>query len=1069
ADIGNTVKYYISNGTEMNYENTVRIYNACQPVWEMLRYDRLKFNGTNLVEGTDYEVIDPEKNTFLNVPAEGYSSYDIVGKGNFTGVKTVRLGVKPIDITKTNSFYSSDNTNVWWLGATIDPVADQAYSPAGNTPLLSLSNRTRGTLTRGVDYTVEYSGNTCVTDNAIATVTGIGNYIGSKSVSFRIVAADIANAQLLNVSDQDYNFGEAVTLPDLAVTYDGYTLTEGVDYTVSYADNTDENSTATVTVTGIGNFTGTNSEQFGISADTRIVIAEEDVSILPESLVYDGTEKTVSANVVHDGQKLVLNTDYTCGVTYSNGSVKAGTVEVRINGKGNYKGQVVKTLEISKRNIDDLSVTGMVDYTYDGSSHTQAGLVFKLGDITLPDNEFTVEYSDNVSAGSADISITGENFDGTKHVSFNINAADISEGIIAISGNSYVYNGSQIKPDVAVSVDGFGTLTGTRDYTVTYTGNVNAGTAYVTVSGNGNFKGTLTKDFNIIRKKIEESFVSLSETTFTYTGDEQIPVITVKDGSRILEKDADYTVTVSGNTVNAGTVSAIIEGITNYSGTVVRIWTIERVAISSNVTFRVVNGLWNDGTSADKTVTLSGYEGDILKLSENQIPDVGSRPDVTYKAGSWDAVPDTETAINGDTTYTYAYAKKDSISATVTFKVVNGSWGDGSATDKTVTLTGYEGDTLKLSEDQIPAVSSKPDNICMAGWDNEPRVDSVVSGNIVYTYSFVDHDYHEVAGSAKEPTSTENGKKSDKKCSKCGDLIEGDIIEKSVKTDDNTGGSSSSGGSGSSGSSSGGSGSSGSSSGGTAGSSGSSGGSGSSSGGSGGSGGSSGGSGSAGGSANTQKGSDESAEKTTSVSTVSGNTVSGNAKGEDETAGSKTGADESGTEKTGSSSEFIVETGKEGAEDEYTYVVDGKNATLNDAEITSGKAVIPDTVTNDEQERDVTRIAAKAFKDNENLKKLVIGNKVKVIGASAFADCDNLKNVKIGSGIEKICANTFDGSQQLKKIVIDVSSLKKVGKKAFRGISEKAVIRLRGTKKQKNKARKLIEKSGVAKTVRIVG
>jgi hypothetical protein len=55
---------------------------------------------------------------------------------------------------------------------------------------------------------------------------------------------------------------------------------------------------------------------------------------------------------------------------------------------------------------------------------------------------------------------------------------------------------------------------------------------------------------------------------------------------------------------------------------------------------------------------------------------------------------------------------RGAISQTVTFKVENGSWnegeGDAATTDKTVNLTGYEGDKLKLTEDQIPAVGSKP-------------------------------------------------------------------------------------------------------------------------------------------------------------------------------------------------------------------------------------------------------------------------------------------------------------------------------------------------------------------------
>ena len=67
--------------------------------------------------------------------------------------------------------------------------------------------------------------------------------------------------------------------------------------------------------------------------------------------------------------------------------------------------------------------------------------------------------------------------------------------------------------------------------------------------------------------------------------------------------------------------------------------------ISQTVTFKEVNGSWDDETTADKTVTLTGYEGDTLKLAANQIPAVGTKPADTYKTGAWDVAPSTEAEI----------------------------------------------------------------------------------------------------------------------------------------------------------------------------------------------------------------------------------------------------------------------------------------------------------------------------------------------------------------------------------------------------------------------------------------
>ncbi len=76
------------------------------------------------------------------------------------------------------------------------------------------------------------------------------------------------------------------------------------------------------------------------------------------------------------------------------------------------------------------------------------------------------------------------------------------------------------------------------------------------------------------------------------------------------------------------------------------------------VTFKVVNGSWDNGTATDVTVALNGLEGDTLKLTEDQIPAVGTKPADNHKAGAWNVTPSIETAITADTTYTYTYVKE---------------------------------------------------------------------------------------------------------------------------------------------------------------------------------------------------------------------------------------------------------------------------------------------------------------------------------------------------------------------------------------------------------------------------
>ena len=79
---------------------------------------------------------------------------------------------------------------------------------------------------------------------------------------------------------------------------------------------------------------------------------------------------------------------------------------------------------------------------------------------------------------------------------------------------------------------------------------------------------------------------------------------------------------------------------------------------NETVTFKVINGQWDDGTTEDVTVSLSGLK-DEIRLAADQIPAVGTKPNDTYKAGSWDVTPSADTAITAATTYTYTYAAKE--------------------------------------------------------------------------------------------------------------------------------------------------------------------------------------------------------------------------------------------------------------------------------------------------------------------------------------------------------------------------------------------------------------------------
>ena len=166
-------------------------------------------------------------------------------------------------------------------------------------------------------------------------------------------------------------------------------------------------------------------------------------------------------------------------------------------------------------------------------------------------------------------------------VTFTLNVKYVRAKIssVTIPQSKYPYTGKAIKPETSVKAKVSGktlTLKKGTDYTVTYKNNKNAGTATITVTGIGHYKGTLTKTFKITRVRI--TGVTLSKTSFGYTGKARKPNVTVTavvDGKEVtLEKGTDYTVQYENNT-ERGKAKVIVTGIGNFTGTITKAFTIK--------------------------------------------------------------------------------------------------------------------------------------------------------------------------------------------------------------------------------------------------------------------------------------------------------------------------------------------------------------------------------------------------------------------------------------------------------------------------------------------------------------
>lgn len=117
------------------------------------------------------------------------------------------------------------------------------------------------------------------------------------------------------------------------------------------------------------------------------------------------------------------------------------------------------------------------------------------------------------------------------------------------------------------------TLVANADYKVAYRGNVNAGKAYVDVTGINGYSDVRSTPFTIAAKAATPT-VSLSTGSYAYNGQARKPGVTVKVGGRTLKSGTDYTVAYSNN-VKPGTATVRVTLKGNYSGSASKTFTIK--------------------------------------------------------------------------------------------------------------------------------------------------------------------------------------------------------------------------------------------------------------------------------------------------------------------------------------------------------------------------------------------------------------------------------------------------------------------------------------------------------------
>lgn len=196
---------------------------------------------------------------------------------------------------------------------------------------------------------------------------------------------------------------------------------------------------------------------------------------------------------------------------------------------------------------------------------------------------------------------------------------DISGGIVSAI-RAQTYDGFAKRPAVTVKVNRLKLEDGV-DYEVSYSDNVNAGTAAVKVTGRGNYKGSLTAGFTINPKKMTSSGFEVMVHDMVLSGDDAESPAAVYDRTKgaYLAKGTDYTVAFT-RTDKAGTAKVAVTGAGNYKGTLNRTY---RIFPSGSILIKSValqqTSFDYDGTAKRPELTVKDSNGNTVAAADYSV------------------------------------------------------------------------------------------------------------------------------------------------------------------------------------------------------------------------------------------------------------------------------------------------------------------------------------------------------------------------------------------------------------------------------------------------------------------
>ena len=461
----------------------------------------------------------------------------------------------------------------------------------------------------------------------VASVDDNGTVTGLRGGAAVVTASrgQVSISRTITVYDVSFSEGDTIWAGDtLALVFNedpdtGMWIVESQNEGVATVNVTSEYILVTGVSPGRATITATlaSNSDLVVSREIEVTAARTDISraqVEAEGWTYDGKKHVPTVKSVRLGNTTLGPDDVT--VKSYTGGKDAGTYKVVVEpvDRQTYKGEATGTYTISQRQVTLTSKSA--SKVYDGvalvsTAVTVGGSGFVPGEVSnlratgsitnAGSTVNTIAYTKNTGYKDANYSVK------KTQGRLTVTARSLS-GANLSSISSQTYTGSAIKPVPTVTVNGKVLKNGT-DYTLSYSNNLNAGTATVIATGKGNYTGTVSRTFTINRAPLHSA--ALSQASYTYDGTAKSPTLIVKNAAgKTLRSGVDYTATTPSGRTSQGSYTYTATGIGNYQGSVRTTLTVSRASVSAATLSQ--DAFPFDGQQKNPSLTVRGSDGRTL-------------------------------------------------------------------------------------------------------------------------------------------------------------------------------------------------------------------------------------------------------------------------------------------------------------------------------------------------------------------------------------------------------------------------------------------------------------------------